>query len=42
MGTEPQPQMTGAGTFTPPDGLTREDCDRLAREADAERERGES
>ena len=27
------------GEFTPPEGLTLEDCDRLAREADEERER---
>jgi len=36
---EPTPSATGIGTFTPPPGLTREDCERLAKEADEKRER---
>lgn len=31
--------IEGYGEVLPPEGLTQEDCDRLAREADEERER---
>lgn len=34
---EPPVKVDGAGTFTPPPGLTSEDCQRLAREADEAR-----
>lgn len=30
-------KITGEGTFEPPPGLTLEDCERLAREADEAR-----
>jgi hypothetical protein len=37
--TEPPARIVGAGTHTPPAGITPVEAERLAREADAQRER---